>query len=60
MQPKCLDPHKVLAELSIGRLVLAGRDERMVLKNDLEVLSIDTSGLIWCKPSRQFFKVCNS
>jgi glucokinase len=33
----------------------------MVLKNDLEVLSVDnSSGLIWCKPSRQSFKVCNS
>jgi hypothetical protein len=33
----------------------------MVLKNDLEVLSVDNSGgLIWCKPSRQLFKDCNS
>ena len=33
----------------------------MVLKNDLEVLSVDnSSGLIWCKPSRQSCKVCNS
>jgi hypothetical protein len=40
----CLDPHKVRGELSIRRLVLAGRDERMVLKNDLEVLSVDNSG----------------
>jgi hypothetical protein len=40
----CLDPHKVRGELSIRRLVLAGR---MVLKNDLEVLSLDnSSGLV--------------
>jgi hypothetical protein len=61
MQPKCLDSHKVRGELSIRRHVLAGRDEQMVLKNDLEVLSVDNSGgLIWCKPSRQLFKDCNS
>jgi hypothetical protein len=34
-------------KLSIGRLVLASREERMVPKNDLEVLSLDnSSGLI--------------
>jgi hypothetical protein len=34
-------------KFSIGRLVLAGQEERMVLKNNLEVLSRDnSSGLI--------------
>ncbi|MGB6326549.1 MAG: hypothetical protein WBG11_12480 [Methylocella sp.] len=34
-------------KFTIGRLVLAGREERTVLKKDLEVLSLDnSSGLI--------------
>jgi hypothetical protein len=37
------DPHKVRGELSVRRLVLAGREERMVLSNDLEVLSLDNA-----------------
>ncbi len=37
--PDCLDAHKVRGELSIGRLVLAGREVLMVLKTYLEVLN---------------------
>jgi hypothetical protein len=51
MLPKGLDPHKVRGELPIRRLGVAGREERMVLKNDLEVLTLDdSSGSIGVNP----------
>ena len=40
---RALDPHKVRGELSVRRLVLAGREERMALKPSRQLFIICNS-----------------